>query len=483
MSEAIIFENMPYNLFLKQRMEFVVICGDHLAANVMRVVEADMIKRKEAWQVRVEKAIEEKKPLPKEPKTWWVRLSQAQIIARLYMYDSAKLKKPESEDLNSPEWVEYRFKRALSISKATLKKAIELLKALGFLIERSKPGDEFGAPIYTLDKENVQNAIKRLPANPFAIFHALGGVENFDSGGDSKNFHVPPKNSDSGESKILTVPPQEFSPGESQNFHVDIDITIDPPEDSEIDTEEESTCSEQSEPAITDAIASTRAPVSQDEPYRPDFSANQDRPTTEVAEPAYHSDGNDGHTCYEAEPAPELSTSIPQSGKVSHARSSKPSSEEKKPKPRYIPPTAQVIKPQLTLLGGQVREWYETIRACRLRMTEKNVNALNILGELDGMDFVNLKETIELIEEQNMVKERNIPIDPQALAKEDGYWSFDKWCPVVVRNRQKQTSKAATSASPPPTSASLPSYSHMSDEEYRAFLRKGTQNARTTYAR
>jgi len=261
--QATIFE-LPYNLFLMQRMEFVVACGDHLAANVMRVIEAEMIKRKEAWQVRVEKALEEKKPLPKEPKAWWVRLSQAQIIARLYMFDSAKLKKPEGENLNSREWIEYRFKRALSISKATLKKAIELLKALGFLIEKSKPGDEFGAPIYTLNKDSVQEAIKKLPANPFTIFHHLGGVENIESGGDSKNFNVPPQNSDSGESQIFSVPPEKISSGESQNFRVDIDSRIDSPEDIEIDNEEEDTYPPHSQDAgdSGSAIASpTRAPI------------------------------------------------------------------------------------------------------------------------------------------------------------------------------------------------------------------------------
>lgn len=241
MSEQTTLFKLPYNRFLMQRMEFVVICGDHLAANILRVIEAEMIKRKDAWEKRAEKAIEEKKPLPRKPKTWWVRLSQAQIIARLYMYDSAKLKKPESEDLDSSEWVEYRHKKALSISKATLKKAIELLKALGFLIERSQPGDEFGAPIYVLEEKNVQSAIENLPADPFTIFYHLGGVENFESGGESKNFTVPPENSDSGDSKNSDVPGEKFESGESQIFRLDIDSNRDSLEDTEKDDEREAT--------------------------------------------------------------------------------------------------------------------------------------------------------------------------------------------------------------------------------------------------
>ena len=100
--------------------------------------------------------------------------------------------------------------------------------------------------------------------------------------------------------------------------------------------------------------------------------------------------------------------------------------------------TKQNEKPQLTLLGSQVRSDYEIIRACRLRMTPNNVKALNEMGDMDGMDFVNLKEVIEVIEGQNLVKTKNIPIDPQALASEDGYWRFDKWLQVVLRNRQKR---------------------------------------------
>src|SRR5215469_6481171 len=127
MSEATIFE-LPYNLFFMQRLEFVAICGDHLAASIMRVVEREMIKLKEAWQTRVEKALEEKKEPPKKPKAYWPRLSQSQIIAKLYMYDSAKIKKPEKAEEEDPEaWEEYRQKKALSISKSTLVKAINLL--------------------------------------------------------------------------------------------------------------------------------------------------------------------------------------------------------------------------------------------------------------------------------------------------------------------------------------------------------------------
>ena len=184
MSEATIFE-CPYNLFLKQRLEFVVICQDHLEASIMRIVEYEMIKRKEAWQDKATLAVEAKKPQPREPRNYWVRLSQSLIIAKLYLYDSAKLEKPEDEDLESEAWVEYRRKKALSISKSTLRKAIDRLIDKGFLLMRSKPGDEFGAPIYTLHRANIQKAMKELPANPYTIFNGWG-VSNFESGGESQ---------------------------------------------------------------------------------------------------------------------------------------------------------------------------------------------------------------------------------------------------------------------------------------------------------
>jgi hypothetical protein len=203
MSEAIIFE-FPYNLFIKQRLEFVVICQDHLAASIMRIVEREMIRLKEAWQARAEKAADEKKPLPTEPKAYWVRLSIAQIIAKLYMYDSGKLRKPDDEDAESQAWTEYRAKKAISISRGTLRKAIELLIKKGFLLRRSKPGDEYGAALYTLDKENVQVAMKALPKDPFAIF--FGGCANFEHGGDVQNLNVPGANFEHPDAQNLNVP-------------------------------------------------------------------------------------------------------------------------------------------------------------------------------------------------------------------------------------------------------------------------------------
>jgi hypothetical protein len=240
MSEATIFE-FPYNLFLKQRMEFVVISHDHLAAGIMRIVEYEMTKLKEAWQDKVALAINANKTPPKEPKEYWVRLSQGQIIAKLYRYDSEKIKKPEKPEEETEEYLaqmeEYLAKKALSLSRSTLRKAINDLIEKGFLLMRSKPGDEFGAPLYTLHRENVQKAIKALPANPFTIFNMWGGVTNSETGGESQNLQLPPENSETGESQDLEVGVTEFETGDFQNLEVFKDITKDIHQDKQEECE------------------------------------------------------------------------------------------------------------------------------------------------------------------------------------------------------------------------------------------------------
>src|SRR5258708_2302631 len=195
----------------------------------MRIVEYEMIKRKETWQDKATLAIEAKKPQPREPRNYWVRLSQGQIIAKLYLYDSAKLEKPEDEDLESEAWIEYRRKKALSISKSTLRKAIDRLIDKGFLLMRSKPGDEFGAPIYTLHRVNVQKSMKELPANPYTIFNGWG-VSNFESGGESQILEVPPSN--------IETPTSKNAKSHSQNLEVNKDSNR---ESSLDDTKEEGT--------------------------------------------------------------------------------------------------------------------------------------------------------------------------------------------------------------------------------------------------
>ena len=218
---------------------------------------------------------------------------------------------------------------------------------------------------------------------------------------------------------------------------------------------------EAQEDTLAPAIAAPSAPsssISPDEdrtPYVPDFNASQEKPPTiqelsPVLDEAIErvEEARVALDTASQEKTVELSTcaatSPHASAKVEHAKPKQGNSSSNvvTTKGNNVPPTAQ-IKPQLTLLGGQVREWYEIIRATRLRLIANNVKALNELGEMDGMSFENLKETIETIEEQDLVKKKSIPIGLQELSSEEGYWRFDKWYPVVVRNRKQQRNGAS----------------------------------------
>jgi len=221
MSEAVIFE-FPYNLFLKERLEFVVICQDELEAKIMRVIEYEMIKLKEAWQAKCELATEAKKPLPREPRDYWVRLSHSMIIARLYRFDSAWFKREKGKKEQGEE-KQKEDKHPLLLSKSTLRNAINSLITKGFLVMRSKPGDEYGAPIYTLHRVNVQKAMKALPANPYTIFHR-GGVSNFGSGGEFQTLEVPVTE--------VETPSSKDANSQFQDLNITKDITTDSSQDT-----------------------------------------------------------------------------------------------------------------------------------------------------------------------------------------------------------------------------------------------------------
>ena len=104
-------------------------------------------------------------------------------------------------------------------------------------------------------------------------------------------------------------------------------------------------------------------------------------------------------------------------------------------RPAYRKPIA-IEKPQLTLEGQQVKEWYEEVREGKVRMTDKNVIACNRLAEIDGMTRDNLKDVIELWDGDKWVKEHNISIDLQELEKPDSKFSFERGL-LLVRRKHK----------------------------------------------
>lgn len=156
MSEATLFR-YPYNLFLMERLEFLLLTEDELEARVLRIIEYEMLKLKEKWQNRVGAALDAKKPIPPEPKEYWVRLSYSQIIAKLYRFDTSRV----------------GAKQALSLSKTSLRRAISGLLKKNLIFMRSVRGDEFGAPQYTLHRQAIQEALDSFPTelDPFSIFY------------------------------------------------------------------------------------------------------------------------------------------------------------------------------------------------------------------------------------------------------------------------------------------------------------------------
>lgn len=122
--------------------------------------------------------------------------------------------------------------------------------------------------------------------------------------------------------------------------------------------------------------------------------------------------------------------------------------------------TQKPARPQLTEEGKNVLEWYQIIRAAKVRKTDANINACNGLGEEDGMSFENLKKAIEHWEAHSYVKERQIPIDLQKLEDPKGAFTFAK-AMLVIRAKPTGGRKPV-----------LLSCANMTDEEYNAYIRR-----------
>lgn len=104
-------------------------------------------------------------------------------------------------------------------------------------------------------------------------------------------------------------------------------------------------------------------------------------------------------------------------------------------------------RPALTEEGKQVRDWYQVIRACRVRLTNENINACNGLAEEDGISFESLKEAIEHWEKDGFVKKREIPIDLIQLENPKGSFTFAK-AMLVIRGRKKPVTNVPKPATP-----------------------------------
>src|SRR6266571_4435475 len=200
----------PYGSFLMTRLDLILLRDDELQAQIMRILEYKMVRLREKWQDEIVKAIDKGLPPPPEPEHYWVTLSQGQIIAHLFRFNSAKAPKEKKN----------------SISKGTVRKALNALIEDVYVLTRSQPGKEFQATQYTLNTKLIEEHMwTRLPKEPWsylgysgkgefeAVSPELGGelqilklgrVTNFETG-ELQNVNLPLTNLESGELQNLKV--------------------------------------------------------------------------------------------------------------------------------------------------------------------------------------------------------------------------------------------------------------------------------------
>jgi len=200
MNETALFD-YPYALFLMERLEFVLLCQDELEAKILRVVEYEMTKAQDAQLARPNS--QQQKLRPQEPPVLWVQLAHAQFFSRLYKYDTSKV----------------AARQPLSMSKGTLRKAINSLLAKQLLFGRARPGDEFGAPEYTLNRPLIQEKLNALPADPFHVFcPGRGACREPDR--HLQNVHLPPAHTDKGDLQNTHPPLPGGTYPQVQNMHI-----------------------------------------------------------------------------------------------------------------------------------------------------------------------------------------------------------------------------------------------------------------------
>src|SRR5260221_10055204 len=100
---------------------------------------------------------------------------------------------------------------------------------------------------------------------------------------------------------------------------------------------------------------------------------------------------------------------------------------------------------ELTLAGMDVKSWYEQVRG-KLRMTERNVNDCNALGECDGIELESLRVYFEHVEALKWVKQYGVVIDLATAAGTTGndklqFLSFESNWPLVKKKLQLEQRK------------------------------------------
>ncbi|GCE50574.1 hypothetical protein EI42_04396 [Thermosporothrix hazakensis] len=146
----------PYGVFLMVRLEYVLLTRNELEAQILRVLEGELEYQRQRWRQEAAAIQRIGRAVPPEP-SGWVRLSQAQLLSRLYKFDTAKVG---------------GARQPLSMSKTTLRRALKRLTERGYVQVRQEPGDPLGRARYQLQVEAIQQALDALPhmAKPHQFF-------------------------------------------------------------------------------------------------------------------------------------------------------------------------------------------------------------------------------------------------------------------------------------------------------------------------
>jgi hypothetical protein len=281
MSNTDAIMNYPYGQFLMIRLDFVLLRDDELQARILRIIESKMLEQKKQWQDEVVKAIENKETPPPEPEHYWVSLSYAQFIARLYKFNTAK----------SPEG------KHNTIGKGTLRKAIQALIEDHYLLIQPQPGNEFDSAQYTINTSLVEKHMwERLPKEPWKYLGYNGNVEvppvtKNVTPPQLQNLTLPPVTKNvTGDIQNLDLPLTNFDTGELQNLKLLIDKVIDS-RNRDGSKEDTSSVDVRTNATNDSAIAPSHAPSSPQE-----LSTNLEQLSTPDVDKGASDDDNHTHS-------------------------------------------------------------------------------------------------------------------------------------------------------------------------------------------
>jgi hypothetical protein len=433
----------PYGSYLMVRLDYIVICGDELEAKIMRIIEQYMDdERRRMYQdlLNDPKSDTKAEDTVEITKDVWASISH-----RLFMNDLYHQVKSEN----------------------TLKRALKSLKDKGFIHIRDKNLKQYEAPKYQIDTDVTQGEFDKLARVGKAGYQKLIPSKS-DTIKNSYHQDLTPSgyqeltpSSGSRVSKIDTnsrrvyevedtVEESTYTAPESQSD--DSDSTIVSPHThslSQFDTEALGRriyeASQQDPATLPPIMYPLSQPQPQGEPDVPTHPSNSRRPgaanpnrgcpQTEPDEPAHGTQPSQSSQVVspdEDRTAAQLSTSQ-QSYPQARAKVEKPArSQSRAPipvfsnAPLFAAPPKVSNRAQLTEVGKQVLEWYDTIRTMKARRTNANIDACNGLAEEDGISFVSLKEAIEHWEADGFVKKNQIPIDLQQLENPKGKFTYAK---------------------------------------------------------